>query len=66
VPKHVFNNVQSKSRWWKKDFGSKSAKAPEKDVFGVTLLCFLEIIADLDTKSFFHHLDFDWTLLKTC
>jgi hypothetical protein len=32
VPKHVFHNVQSKSRWWKKDFGSKSAIIFKKHV----------------------------------
>ena len=42
MPKHVFNNVQSKSRWWKKDFGSKSVKLFEKDVFGCYLTVFFE------------------------
>jgi hypothetical protein len=43
--------------------GPKQQNSPKKTSSGVPLSCFLEIIAELDLKSFFHHLDFDCTLL---
>jgi hypothetical protein len=63
----VKNNIQSKSGWWGKDFGLKSAKIPKKHGdFNARSSLILGIFAYFDQKYFPNHLNFNWTLFQTC